>query len=310
MTGPHAQRPGIVTVMAVCQFLAVPLSALAAAGLFTLASGLNSGPARYAGGAAVAMGVIAILQVACGVGLWTVKSYGRTLQLLLGWMGMIAIPVGTVLGILIVMYLRKSGVQALFDGKPPADFSKEELRHLAPMGRESGVVAAAIAGAAVFGSFFCLSIVAAVAVPRLLMAKMKANELVGISTLRRLAAEETAYARGCGHGVFATSFEALSDPLASTEPDRTPTVGKVARIDSTEANGFAFMLKAGLGSNPGPPDCHGRPTVTAWYATAAPQVFGASARRAFAANAAAVVWGTEAAAAPTEPFGPPAVIIR
>ena len=74
--------------------------------------------------------------------------------------------------------------------------------------------------------------------------------------------------------------------------------------------GYNFTLAAGAGSGAGPNDCNGTATLSTYYATAVPQTYGTTGGRSFATNAGQTVWQVNAAAAPTEPFGAPAVPIQ
>jgi len=71
-------------------------------------------------------------------------------------------------------------------------------------------------------------------------------------------------------------------------------------------SGYNFTMGAGAGASPGPTDCTGSPTQTAFYATGVPQTFGQTGSRSFAINSAGMVWMAYLATAPTEPFGAPA----
>jgi hypothetical protein len=261
-----------------------------------------------ANGAAVGLCIAAVLSLACGIGLWTLKSYGRPLQIVHACLVLVLFPFGTLAAALTLLYLRKPGVRALFAGTPVAELSAAELKDLAPMGGESGIVAAALAGGVIIGSFFFLGLVSGIAVPSMLAAKMAANESAAIALLRQVQEEQTRYALQCGKGAFAGSFEALSIPV--TDYDGSPLTRGTGESHSTERSGFVFMLERGAQAKPAAVDCKGRSTVTAWYASAVPQAFGASGRQSFATNGAGIIWSVGYMAAPQEPFGPPAVAVH
>ena len=67
-------------------------------------------------------------------------------------------------------------------------------------------------------------------------------------------------------------------------------------------SGFNFALGAGNGSTPGPNDCNGTGTNSAWLATATAQTFGTTGTRQFAVNAGNTVWQSTTVALPAEPF--------
>src|SRR5262245_54757616 len=79
----------------------------------------------------IVLGLIAVsLQVACGIGLWTLRSWGRSLQIGLACIGLFAFPVGTVVAILMLLYLTTPGIKIVFGGKPAGERTPEEARQV------------------------------------------------------------------------------------------------------------------------------------------------------------------------------------
>lgn len=153
-----------------------------------------------------------------------------------------------------------------------------------------------------------IGIIAAFAVPRLLRARMAANESSAIASIRAVASAEVAFAGSCGRGAYAADL-----PTLGTAPPGTPHAYLSADMTGSPApqkSGYEYGLAPGAGSGGGPTDCLGNPTATAFYASAAPVTFGVSGRRSFAVTANKVIWQNYTAAAPTEPLGPPAVPIQ
>jgi len=148
-----------------------------------------------------------------------------------------------------------------------------------------------------------IGIIAAIAVPGLLRARMSGNESSAIGSLRAIDAAEVSYSAGCGGAGFASALPTLGvPPPGGTEAflsmDLTAAV-------NPQKSGFVYTLAAGLGSNPGPNDCNGTPTETTYYATAVPLTPGMTANRAFAVTGNHVIWQDVAAggaAPPAEPF--------
>ena len=148
-----------------------------------------------------------------------------------------------------------------------------------------------------------IGIIAAIAVPGLLRARMSGNEASAIGSLRAINSGEVAYSAACGQNGYASAFATLGVPppggtQAFLSPDLTGAVNPLK-------SGFTYALAAGAGSAAGPNDCNGTPTVTTYYASAIPTTPGATGNRAFATNAAGTIWQNVAAAgaaAPTEPF--------
>jgi prepilin-type N-terminal cleavage/methylation domain-containing protein len=153
-----------------------------------------------------------------------------------------------------------------------------------------------------------ISIIAAIAVPGLLRARMTGNETSAIGSLKAVTSAEVAYSASCGNNGYAVLYTTLGAPAPGTN------VGFISAdlgaVVAPQKSGYNFTLVAGAGAAAGPNDCNGTATQTAYYATAVPQTFGTTGGRAFATNATSTVWQVNAAAAPTEPFGAPAVPIQ
>lgn len=153
-----------------------------------------------------------------------------------------------------------------------------------------------------------ISIIAAVAVPNLLKSRQSGNEVSAAASLKAVSNAQVMFSVSCGGGAYAASLQTLGVPSPGTteaflSPDLTGS--------ATPAKaGYNFTMAAGAGAAPGPNDCNGTATQTTFYATAVPQTFGQTGSRSFAVNAAGTVWMNSTAAAPTEPFGPPATTYR
>ena len=149
-----------------------------------------------------------------------------------------------------------------------------------------------------------ISIIAAIAVPGLLRARMSGNETSALASLKVVNSAEVAYSASCGNNGYAILFATLASPA--------PTVGFISAdlgTDPSVKSGYNFVLAAGAGAVAGANDCNGVATSSGYYATAIPQGFGTTGSRSFATNAGNVVYQEWAATAPTEPFGLPATPI-
>lgn len=148
-----------------------------------------------------------------------------------------------------------------------------------------------------------IAIVAAFAVPRLLRARMSANEAAAIGTVKAIATAELVYSKSCGGGGYATTLPALSAAPGGGAPFLSPDMTTAAAIGKA---GYTFVLAASAAGVAGPNDCAGVATETAYYITAVPTSFGYTGTRSFATSGLPIIWEIDAAAAPTEPLGPPA----
>ncbi len=148
-----------------------------------------------------------------------------------------------------------------------------------------------------------ISIIAAIAVPGLLRARMTGNETSAIASLRVTTASQVSYSATWGNGGYASSYAILgTPPTGTTEAFISPDLGHAPPVTKS---GYLFDLGPGAGAVAGPNDGAGNATVTAWLATAVPQTPGTTGTRAFAVNAGNTVWQNTAGAGatpPTEPF--------
>jgi type II secretory pathway pseudopilin PulG len=188
------QRPGVISLLAILQFFFAPIMLLG--GAFALFASLSS----EGGERIVFMGVggfyvvFGILSIACGFGLWTLKGYGRTLQIVSSCFGLLAIPIGTLISGLILAYLFKPGVKILFSETPPAQLSAADVAEVTRLSETSGVTVAVISVVVLFLLVVFTGIIAAIAIPSLLRARISANEAQTIGDLRAIISAETAYA--------------------------------------------------------------------------------------------------------------------
>jgi prepilin-type N-terminal cleavage/methylation domain-containing protein len=145
-----------------------------------------------------------------------------------------------------------------------------------------------------------ISIIAAIAVPGLLRARMTGNETSAIASLKVTTSSQVAYTASCGNGGYAANYAVLGTPPAgTTEAFISADLGHAAPV---QKSGYNFALAAGNGATPGPNDCNGTGTNSAWLATATAQTFGTTGTRQFAVNAGNTVWQSTTVALPAEPF--------
>lgn len=147
-----------------------------------------------------------------------------------------------------------------------------------------------------------ISIIAAIAVPGLLRARMTGNETSAIASLKVTTSSQVAYSASCGQGGYAANYGILGTPPPNTteafisqdlgDPNNQPPM----------KSGYNFLLAADQNSQAGPNDCNGTATITAWYSSGIPQTFGTTGTRSFAVNAGNTIWQNNTAAAPQSPF--------
>ena len=142
-----------------------------------------------------------------------------------------------------------------------------------------------------------VGILAAIAIPGMLRARRSGNEASAIGSLRALNSAESSYASGAGEGGFAT----LLATLATACPGSTAAfISPDLAIDPAIKSGYTVSMAAATASSPGPLDCNGTATQTAYYSTAVPVAAGLSGLRAFASSAAGAIFFDPTGVAPTE----------
>jgi len=190
-SGPVSlERPTVITILAILHFLSG-----AAMLLFTVAAFASRNDPEPVG---AVFGVIflvwGLLNLATGVGLWTMREYGRILQIIFACIGLLAIPVGTIIAIFILIYMLKPGVKVLFSGKQSVEEltpeEAEALRGLAGGGAGSGVLIAVIL---VFVFIAFMGIVAAIAIPNLLTAMQRAKQKRTMADMRAISTQVEMY---------------------------------------------------------------------------------------------------------------------
>jgi hypothetical protein len=146
--GPIPARPGVLTALAVLDFLsaAIALAPAAAAAGRLHRDGSHAGILAAAGACALLAGVA----VVAGMGLWQLEEYGRRTQLGLAVLGLPLVPVGTFMSILVLGYLAKPGTRLLFSGR--SQLSPDEAAEVSRAAGDQGLaMAAAVVGLVLAG---------------------------------------------------------------------------------------------------------------------------------------------------------------
>jgi type IV pilus assembly protein PilA len=142
-----------------------------------------------------------------------------------------------------------------------------------------------------------IGIIAAIAVPGLLRARIAGNEASAIGSTRAVVSAQADY-WGLNRG-YSTTFVRLATPCVAATP---AFISPDLATDPVDKSGYRFTLAAGAGGAVGPNDCGGIATNTAFYVTAVPLTLGTTGNRAFASNVGSALWQDTAGTAPPEPF--------
>jgi prepilin-type N-terminal cleavage/methylation domain-containing protein len=148
-----------------------------------------------------------------------------------------------------------------------------------------------------------IGIIAAIAIPGLLRARMSGNEASAIGSLRSINSAQATYSAAAAGGGYALDLPTLGEACGTgTQPFLSPDLTGVAPVMKS---GYTVDMGPGAGVGVGPTDCNGEPSQTAYYASAEPVTPDSTGVRSFATNQGGTVWQDSApagGAAPTEPF--------
>jgi prepilin-type N-terminal cleavage/methylation domain-containing protein len=149
-----------------------------------------------------------------------------------------------------------------------------------------------------------IGIIAAIAIPGLLRARMSGNEASAIGSMRAINSAEVSYSAAAGQGGYAVLLAVLATGCNAGQGFISPDLA----TDPSLKSGYTITLAVGAGAIVGANDCNAVPTQTAYYATAAPASIGTTGQRAFATNAGGTIFFDATGVAPAEavmiPGGP------
>ena len=94
-----------------------------------------------------------------------------------------------------------------------------------------------------------IGIIAAIAIPGLLRARIAANESSAIGSVRALLSSQHAYMTSCGHGFYSTKLTILADPPPSMAGFISPDLGYA---DAISKSGYYLTMDGGSDSVPAP----------------------------------------------------------
>jgi hypothetical protein len=237
-------RPRAVTLLAALDLL-VALLLASLGGLAVYASTLNSGDDRaFLAAMAVAFVPLGFVHFVAALGLLGLKGWGRKTQIALAGLSLVGVPMGTVVGILLLVWFLRPGTRTLFSGRRPADLPEDDLAEARAAARETGLVTAAAVIGLVLGGLAATGIAAAIAIPRVLVGRLTANEAAAIRDVREVVAAQAAYRGANGHY---DRLECLAVPAACVPgyPASGPVFLPGAFVSSRERSGYTFHLEPG-----------------------------------------------------------------
>jgi hypothetical protein len=282
-------RPGAVTALAVLDLVQGLFALLAALGMFVLVSQV---PAQPPAGRLIlaAVGVfclfVALVQLVAGIGLLRLANIGRILQIALAGIMLLNLPFGTVVGVLLLIYLLKPGAKVLFSGRSAQELSAQDVQDVEAFRRSTGLVIAAFAvqGLVLVAA---VGIVAAIAIPSLLRARVSANESSALGDVRTMISGQVAYSME-NQGYYdnadclITPARCIPSYAGSTPNFLDPSLANPAR------RGYSFQLHTGPAPSPANPGASPS-SVTTYAYVAVPTVPMRTGIRAFCGDASGVI---------------------
>ena len=149
-----------------------------------------------------------------------------------------------------------------------------------------------------------IGIIAAIAVPGLLRARMSGNEASAIGSLRAINSAQSIYAASCGSGFYAPTLTNLGAP---------PTVGggdgfigpDLSAVAAPTKSSYTFTMAAGVAAAGAPASCNGQAagTVVSTYFVGGSFTAGGGTRH-FGTNQGGTIYQSTAAVAVTQSGAP------
>ena len=159
-----------------------------------------------------------------------------------------------------------------------------------------------------------IGIIAAIAVPGLLRARMSGNEASAIGSLRAINSGQASYSSSCASGGYAIDLaDLVLAPAGTSQGFISPDLKTNGVTKSGYVVGLAKDAAAGV-SNIGTPaaTCNvsvGQP-ASSYYASAIPLTFGGTGTRSFATDTRGTIFYTNTAVAPVNPIPAAATVVQ
>ena len=142
-----------------------------------------------------------------------------------------------------------------------------------------------------------IGIIAAIAVPGLLRARMSGNESSAIGSLRAVNSAQASYASSAAPGGYSVDLAVLVEACpGSSQGFISPDLGATSSIKS----GYTITMTDGAAAADVANDCNGVMSRSEYYSTAIPLTLGSTGNRTFASTAGGSIFFTLTATPPTE----------
>ena len=159
-----------------------------------------------------------------------------------------------------------------------------------------------------------IGIIAAIAVPGLLRARMSGNEASAIGSLRAINSGQASYSSSCAAGGYAVDLaDLVKAPAGSNQgfisPDlKTNGITKSGYVVTMAAD--AAVGVAAIGTAAATCNVSAAQPMSSYYASAVPVTFGGTGTRSFATDTRGTIFFTNLAAAPINPIPAAATVVQ
>jgi len=148
-----------------------------------------------------------------------------------------------------------------------------------------------------------IGIIAAIAVPGLLRARMSGNEAAAIGSLRALNSAEVSYSSAVGQNGYAIRLATLALPCSGGTEG---FISSDLALDPSIKTGYTISLADSTNSpHDIAADCNGTMSRAGYYGTAVPLQVSSTGQRAFSTASAGTIYFDQTGAAPPETGGTP-----
>ena len=159
-----------------------------------------------------------------------------------------------------------------------------------------------------------IGIIAAIAVPGLLRARMSGNEASAIGSLRAINSGEASYSSSCANGGYAVSLaDLVKPPTAGGQGFISPDLS----ANDVVKSGYKVKLEAdatsgvtSIGTKDTACNAPANDPKSSFYASAIPQPLGGTGTRSFATDTRGTLFYTTVATAPANPIPSDALVVQ
>jgi len=132
-----------------------------------------------------------------------------------------------------------------------------------------------------------IGIIAAIAIPGLLRARMSGNEASAIGSLRTISTSQIAFSSACGNNFYASTLPGLATaPAGSTQTFIAADMG----VDPLIKSGYTFVMTPVAAPAGTPASCNGAGLAATFFVSANPTNPGNTGVRTFGVTEAGTVW--------------------